>query len=354
MKFLKIKNIVLFSSAAILLVASVGTVFASWSVTDNADPFGAKISVEVPHKDAGYYLKWNDDEEIKLGDKVDTELKTKVTVSDVGTQTFEIVDEKNAQIDSGTIDLGMEGEFTFCFKNGSTYESGKGPTEHTYLYYTLYFTNNYDWDNVKAYLFNGNTNNEWPGKKDYSIEIVKQDEYGDDVYKITPNAYLYGNTGSMLVLNNNDDGHQTVDINICETIVPSTTGLYLNDSTINITLNTDKYDWWGPNCTPFAYFFGGDGPNKWEKMQIVSGTNNLIVSAVDLSKYTKVIFGRTSNSGTSGTGWPSGTTYNQTINIDLPFCSKSTFTLNNKSGGDDSYDGNWGTQYHNFGTYSFE
>lgn len=343
-----------FSSIFLALCLSVGAVFANYSVVDNANSIGVKIGIDVPQKDAGYYLKWNDGEEIKLGDKVDTELKTKVTVSTVGTQSFQIVDEIDTQIDSGTIDLGMEGEFSFCFKNGSTYESGKGPTEHTYLYYTLYFTNNYDWDNVKAYLYNGNTNNEWPGTKDYSIEIVKQDEYGDDVYKITPNAYLYGNSGSMLVLNNNNNGHQTVDINICETIIPSKTGIYLDDSSIIVTLNTDNYTWWGPNCTPFAYYFGGDGPDKWEKMQIVSGSNNLIGSSIDLSKYKKVIFGRTSNSGTSGTGWPSGTTYNQTINIDLPSCSTSIYTLKTKTGGEDSYSGDWGTKYHNFGTYSFE
>lgn len=351
MKFLKIKNILLFSSAAILLAASVGTVFASWSVTDNADPFGAKISVEVPHKDAGYYLKWNDGEEIKLGEKVDTELKTKVSVSTTGEQSFEVYDEKDVEVDSGSITLDIPGEYSFCFKNGSTYTGG--PTDHTYMYYALYYTDNNSWgqENISVYLYNGETNNEWPGKTDYAVEWAKKDEYGKEVYKITPNANLYAKEGSNIIFSKKGDD-QTIDVDLCGAISETNkTGFYISNLGTALTFDTSDVGWWtDAGATQFAYVFGGGSGDAWIPMNVSPDNNKVFVSNnIDLSKYTKVSFVRCKN-GSSGS-WDDK--WNQTVDLTIPQYVSAKIKLIDQKDGDKQKCGDWYDKKNGVGTYTY-
>ena len=66
--------------------------------------------------------------------------------------------------------------------------------------YTYYFVNEYEWTNVKAYLYvNENTNNHWPGE---SMTLLGTDERGKEIYSISFRKYSEGYKG--MVINGHD------------------------------------------------------------------------------------------------------------------------------------------------------
>ena len=60
-----ISSILAVSGASLM----VGTVSAKWAVTDNANPFSVKISVDVPTVERGYYLTFESDNYLTSGSK---------------------------------------------------------------------------------------------------------------------------------------------------------------------------------------------------------------------------------------------------------------------------------------------
>ena len=89
------KNKVLGIITLSLATLCVGGTFAAYTITDNANSIGAKITIDAPSKEEGYYLKWNDGEEIKLGDKVDTELKATVNVETTNQRMYMKTENKH-------------------------------------------------------------------------------------------------------------------------------------------------------------------------------------------------------------------------------------------------------------------
>lgn len=83
---------------------------------------------------------------------------------------------------------------------------------------TIYFTNNHNWNNLRAYLWKNGTsqNNSWAG---VPMTFVRQNSFGEDIYSITLDYTEY----DMVIFNNNSEDDQTVNINIGE----SGTGYYL-------------------------------------------------------------------------------------------------------------------------------
>ena len=66
--------------------------------------------------------------------------------------------------------------------------------------YTYYFVNEYEWTNVKAYLYvDENTNNHWPGE---SMTLLGTDERGKEIYSISFHKYSDGYKG--MVINGHD------------------------------------------------------------------------------------------------------------------------------------------------------
>ena len=66
--------------------------------------------------------------------------------------------------------------------------------------YTYYFVNEYEWTNVKAYLYvNENTNNHWPGE---NMTLLGTDERGKEIYSISFRKYSEGYKG--MVINGHD------------------------------------------------------------------------------------------------------------------------------------------------------
>ena len=343
-------SIILFSSAVICATA-FGATSAKWAVTDTADSFGLKVSIDVPPaKDEGYYLKWNGGEEIKLGEKVDTELKTKVSVTTTGEQGFVICDETDKEIDSGSITLDIPGEYSFCFKNGETYSGG--PTDHTYMYYSIYYTDNNGWgqSNISCYLFNDKTNNGWPGNSDYTVEWVKTDEYGKEVYKITPNANLYAQEGSNIVFSNKGND-QTIDIDLCGAVSETNkTGFYISNLGTTITLDTSALSWWtDANAKTYAYAFKGD-TTSWIPMTVDPNNNKVFISNnIDLTKYDTVIFVRCDPN--QSPSWSAK--WNQTVNVPLPTAVSAKISLTDNKDGDNYKCGDFYEMKNGIGTYTF-
>lgn len=344
-----------------LATLCVGGTFAAYTITDKANSIGAKITIDAPTKEAGYYLRWNDSEEIKLGDKVDTELKATVNVETTGTQTFTIVDENDVEVSggSGTLTLDILGDYSFCFSNGSTYENG--PSEHTYVYYSFYFTDTNNWgqSNIKCYLWNGNVNNgEFPGERDFSVEKVKDDDgYGHKVYKVTPNAYLYGSSGSKMVLSNGS-GDKTIDIDICGAIAETNKkGIYLDNQSAKLTFDTSalqSFNWKDAGARAYAYVFDDNNPsvgNKWVRMTIDSSNDKLFVSdPIDITKYKQVIFVRLNSS--SSIGWDAK--WNQTCNLNIPSYVSSTISIKNETDGSGNYKcGDWYNSLNGISIYDY-
>ncbi len=66
--------------------------------------------------------------------------------------------------------------------------------------YTYYFVNEYEWSNVKAYLYvNENTHNHWPGE---NMTLLGTDERGKEIYSISFRKYSEGYKG--MVINGHD------------------------------------------------------------------------------------------------------------------------------------------------------
>ena len=338
-------------SSGIIFASAFGATSASWAVTDNADKFGIKIGVNVPPtKEAGYYFKWNDGEEVKLGEKVDTELKTTVNVSTTGEQNFVVYDEKDVEVDSGSITLDIPGDYSFCFKNGETYSGG--PTDHTYMYYSIYYTDNNGWgqSNISCYLYNKTTNNGWPGNSDYSVTWAKTDEFGKEVYKITPNANLYAQEGSNIIFSNKGND-QTIDIDLCGAVSETNkTGFYISNLGTTITLDTSALSWWtDANAKTYAYVFKG-GTNAWIPMNVDPNNSKLFISnIIDLSKYDTVIFVRCDPAKTPD--WSAK--WNQTVNISLPQCVSAKIALTSNKDGDNYKCGDYYEKKNGLGTYTY-
>ncbi len=68
---------------------------------------------------------------------------------------------------------------------------------------TLYFTNNYNWNSVKAYTWGGSASTSWPGE---SMTYVKQNEYNEAVYSISVPSDITG------LIFTDGNGNQTIDI----------------------------------------------------------------------------------------------------------------------------------------------
>ena len=70
---------------------------------------------------------------------------------------------------------------------------------------TLYFTNNYSWNNLHCYYWGGSAQSmSWPG---VYMTYVRQNEYNESVYKIEVPSDITG-----IIFNNGSNSYQTIDI----------------------------------------------------------------------------------------------------------------------------------------------
>lgn len=103
---------------------------------------------------------------------------------------------------SQTSDLIIPGDGKIYRPSTGTWDNYNPLTDNTI---TLYFTNNNNWSNLRAYLWSSSlsTNNRWPGEL---MTYVGLNEYSQPVYSITFDSSLY----DYVIFNGS--GGQTVDI----------------------------------------------------------------------------------------------------------------------------------------------
>lgn len=91
---------------------------------------------------------------------------------------------------------------------------------------TVYFSNNYSWSSVKAYIWNaasGEYESAWSGK---AMTYVGKNSYGEAIYKVEIDLSKY----DMLIFNN-ESGYQTTDIALDKSM--DGTGFYLTGASGN-------------------------------------------------------------------------------------------------------------------------
>ena len=106
------------------------------------------------------------------------------------------------------------------------YKYGTMPYVDTYKY--VYFTNNYNWQTVKAYMWNKSSDTAWPG---VDMEKVARNAQGQDIYRID-----YGNY-DHIIFNEGGNWAQTVDIEIV-----NNRNYYLTGSSSSYGVGYTPYD----------------------------------------------------------------------------------------------------------------
>ena len=162
---------------------------------------------------------------------------------------------------------------------------------------TVYFTNNYDWGNLKAYLWKDgkSRNNSWPGA---SMKYVYTNYLGQKVYSITLDYKKY----DMIIFNDGNGQNQTVDIKIGD----NNTGYYLTGTKTgnNWNVSTFKPDvrtiyftnnYGGNNLKAYLWKDGTSQNNNWPGVSMTYASTNYLGQDIysitfDYNEYDMVIF----------------------------------------------------------------
>ncbi len=154
-----------------------------------------------------------------------THVRANVYKIDVPSRCDRIIFSNNGS--SQTADLTIPGDGKIYRPSTETWDNYNPLTDKSI---TLYFTNNNNWANVKAYLWNSDTstNNKWPGK---AMSYVGLNQYAQPVYSITFDSSLY----DRVIFNGS--GGQTVNI----TAGSDGTGYYLTGSKSGNAWKVESY-----------------------------------------------------------------------------------------------------------------
>lgn len=132
--------------------------------------------------------------------KAMTRVKANIYKIEVPSRCDRIIFSNNGS--NQTTDLTIPGDGKIYRSSISVWENYNPFTDESI---TLYFTNNNNWSNVKAYLWNTspNINNSWPGQ---NMTYVGLNHYGQQIYAVTFDSNQYN---SVIF---NGSGGQTVNI----------------------------------------------------------------------------------------------------------------------------------------------
>lgn len=138
-----------------------------------------------------------------------------------------------------TVDIPITGQDNvgYYITNDSNNKYNVASYEYSDDTQTIYFTDNYNWENIYAYCFKAEggsitENQAWPGQK---MTYVKTNGYGEKIYAITipKNKYDY------IIFSNGSNDKQTIDISL---EVPQNTGFYISGNQNNkYTVSTYLY-----------------------------------------------------------------------------------------------------------------
>ncbi len=228
---------------------------------------------------------------------------------DVDLDQFDMIIFNNGG-NAKTIDLMLDSEtlgFTFdgLFYDFEPYDGGDviDPIDDSTVI-TVYFKNDYNWDNVYAYVWNNTTgtNNSWPGTL---ATYVGKDKDGNIAYSFDVDYQVYDH-----IIFNNNNGGQTSDLELTSetkgfTFDGSayTYSPYVDINTSEITVyfkNTDNWD------SVYVYLWNNASGNKnaeWPGVKLESigtdGGYQVYSVTVNLTEYDMIIFDNNSGKQTS-------------------------------------------------------
>lgn len=137
----------------------------------------------------------------------------------------------------GPYQMGKAGEYTMYFSEEHKWDLGTANERNAYWtsssggdeQFTIYFSNNESWSKINYYIWGNNPETSWPGA---SMTFVRQNSYGQDIYKCVFDNSIYKN----IIFNNGSE--QTVDISLEG--IASGTGFYLTNK-VNGKWEVDSY-----------------------------------------------------------------------------------------------------------------
>ncbi len=223
----RIRKTILLSGLLLSCALLFGSVYASLTVDDKANPIGARIRL----CDSAYL--WVD--EMKYGEM---SLKENGEYSIEYSQSRSKASKTNIAIKSGAGEK-ISSSLSLYFKG--TYSLLYSPADASIsLTYSLYFTDTRNWWTPYAYIWNGaNKNADWPGKR---MEHISKNAYGENQYKIDIDAEHFADESTFVIFSNGGSA-QTIDISLKDyDITASKTGFYIGGSSAGaLTVSTFDY-----------------------------------------------------------------------------------------------------------------
>ena len=325
-----------------------GGVFAAYIVDDEATKIGFRIMIDPDAKAPGHYLYWGSDTEGVLLEKEDLpndkySYDIDISSSMLGSNTFTIKDHNDNVIvnQSTALTINFAGKYNITTTTGG-YD----------FTYPLYFTNNKNYSNPKAFLFDNtqHISDSWPGNA--MIDLHETNEFGQSIYQVNVDAKKYARSTSGIIFNDNGN-NQTVDVDL-NGVTPGTTGYYIGGNT-TLKVNTGAVSWWdSSDAATCVYVYGSGVTAKWYKMTKDSNHNFSTTLSLE-DGYNGIIFVRcnvNSVSAGSGNGFPPGD-WNQTVDLGLTVSTVSEYQFTG-NGGDKSKTANITSLKYNVQTYNHE
>ncbi|MGN1131475.1 MAG: CotH kinase family protein, partial [Ruminococcus sp.] len=234
-------------------ITQVGTNTVTLSDTATAgDVYTVSVSAypTLAGKDTGFVLE-SDEVSYTVTESTDPKLTVSpttlnLTVGDTSTLTAKAVNieeavtwssdkESVATVENGVVTAVAEGTATItATAGGLSATCVVTVSEPVSSIITLYFTDNYKWGSVKAWIWNDTTNtNEsasWPGK---SCKKIGTNSQNQDIYSCTMDTSLY----DSIIFANSDGSSKTQDIKGI-TLANDGTGYYITGSSSPYTVAT--------------------------------------------------------------------------------------------------------------------
>ena len=189
-----------------------GSLYASFAVNDEANPFGVRIALSdasfrlmVEGKEYGEMSKGeNGSYSLTYSQSENKDAKTVFAVKSAGIIKKEI-----------SLDIYFKGNYSLIYSSADNSLS---------ITYSLYFSDNKNWGDPYAYIWSSEaTNASWPGVK---MSYVSVNDYGEKQYRVDIDAAKFAKKSTNIIFSDGN-GIQTVDIALKDqNISASETGFY--------------------------------------------------------------------------------------------------------------------------------
>ncbi len=205
------RKILLMAGLSLSFILLCESVYASYIVNDEANPFGVRIAL----RDA-YSLMVDGSEYGEMNEKENGDYSIAYSQNEVKTdKTTFAVKSGAGTLKKVSASIYFKGTYSLLYSSSDASLS---------ITYSLYFTDNQNWGNPYAYVWSTEAKNAaWPGVK---MTYAKTNDYGQKQYKVIIDATKFGDESTNIIFSNGN-GSQTVDIALKDqNISASETGFY--------------------------------------------------------------------------------------------------------------------------------